>query len=89
MLASTLRPRSACHRVGTGPSEGGQNVEAEAPHPSIHPSISTTATAESETWRCGVSGGIKKPWQINRSRAGIPLAQLTDISFYGRFANKV
>lgn len=50
---------------------------------------SALATAESKTWRYRVSRGIKKPWQINHSQAGNPLPQLTDISFYGRFANKV
>lgn len=47
------------------------------------------ATAESITWRYQLSRGIKNPWQINHSQAGIPLPQLTDILFYGRFANKV
>lgn len=42
-----------------------------------------------KTWKYLVSRGIKKPWRINRSQAGIPLPQLTDISFYGRFVNRV
>lgn len=40
---------------------------------------SALATTESKTWRYRVSRGIKKPWQINHSQAGIPLPQLTDI----------
>ena len=42
-----------------------------------------------KSWRYEVSRGIKKPWQINHSQAGIPSPLLTDISFYGSFASEV
>lgn len=51
---------------------------------------SALATAESKNLEVSsLEGNKEKPWQINHSQAGIPLPQLTDISFYGRFANKV
>lgn len=76
-----------CHTGWKWVRKGGYNVVLFQSRSPRYPSA--LATAESKTWRNRVSRGIKKPWQINHSQAGIPLPQLTDISFYGRFANKV
>lgn len=89
MLASMLWPCAAqCVTPGGNGSEKGAVMwyYSKTEAPDIH---QRWQLLNLKTWRYRISRGIKKPWQINHGQAGIPLPQLTDISFYGHFANKV